>query len=58
MEEVESRWRGEFRFPHGELIMIVIGELSIVEFLIHVGIGDQIVEEIDENEIGYIDDEE
>lgn len=38
--------------------MIVVGELPVVELLIHVGVGDEIVEKVDEDQIGDIDNKE
>ena len=38
--------------------MIVVGELSVVELLIHVGLGDEVVEKIDKDEVWDVDYEE
>lgn len=38
--------------------MVVVGELSVVELLVHVGVGDEVVEKIDEDEVGDVDYEE
>lgn len=35
--------------------MIVVGELSVVELLIHVCVGDEVVEEVNEDQVRNID---
>lgn len=58
MEEVES-WRGgKFGIPHVKLVPIEEFKLSIMKLFIHVGFRDGDVNEVEQYEIGYVDEEE
>jgi hypothetical protein len=55
LKQIQSGRSGKFGLPDGKLIMIVVGELSVVELLIHVCVGDEVVEEVNEDQARNID---